>query len=85
MYVYIYIYMYIYICLYMHDMHACIYMMYIYEFIVRGFKSHSDQLSIATSKNSSVGNIIWICSFPLNSRDYHRPEYNFYKLRQIVW
>ena len=28
-----------------------------------------DQLSIATSKNSSVVNTIWMCSFPLNSCD----------------
>ena len=54
------------------------------EFSVGGFKSPSDQLSIATSKNSSVVNIIWICSFPLNSCDYLKPEYNFYKLRHIV-
>ena len=33
------------------------------EFSGRGFKAHSSQLSIATSKNSSVGNIICINSF----------------------
>ena len=34
------------------------------EFGGRGFKSFSDQLSIATFKNSSVVNTICNCSFP---------------------
>ena len=78
MYVYIYMYIYVYICMACPDNSAGT------EFSVRGFKSHSDQFSIANSKNSLVVNLIWICSFPLNSCDCLRPEYNFYKLRQIV-
>ena len=61
----------------MHTWNVC-------EFSGRGFKSHSDQLSIATSKNCSVVNTICISSFALNSCDYLKPEYNFFKPRQIV-
>ena len=47
----------------------CAYILYIYniyngtEFSGRGFKSHSGQLSIATSKNPSKANTICISSF----------------------
>ena len=51
--------------------------MYIYIYYI-------DQLSIATSKNFSVLNTIYICSFLLNSCDCLRPEYNsFFKVRQV--
>ena len=43
-----------------------------------GFKSHSGQLSIATSKNSSVVNTIYICSFLPNSCDCLRSEYIYF-------
>ena len=55
---YIYIYIYVYI-----------YMIYVYiypvwtEFSGHGIKSHSGQLSLATSKNLSVLNILCISSF----------------------
>ena len=50
------------------------------EFTGRVFKSHSDQLSIATSINSAV-----VCEhhlhqfIPLNSCDCLSPEYNYFK------
>ena len=40
--------------------------------------------SMATSKSSSDVNTICICSFPLNSCDCFRPEYNFFKPKQMV-
>ena len=51
---------------------------------VGGFKSHLDQLSIATSKNCLVVNTICICSFSLSSCNSLKPEYIFFKTGQIV-
>ena len=50
-----------------YDLYLC-FLYYIYE-TYRGFKSHSGQLSIATSNNPSVVNTICITSFRYK-RDY---------------
>ena len=57
--VYIYIYIYTeYIYIYIRNIYI-----YITEFSGRGFRSHSGQVSIATSKNPSVVNTICVNSF----------------------
>ena len=72
------------VCIYYIYIHLYIFIHMYTEFSGRMFKSHSDQLSRAPSKNSSVLNTICIYSFPLNSCDCLRPECNFFKPRQIV-
>ena len=44
-------------------LHDVINLVYTYIYSGRGIKSHSDQLSIATSKNPSVMNTIYICIY----------------------
>ena len=70
-----------YVCLYLHIYNGLIIqsaLAELTEFSGCGFKSHSDQLSAATSKNSSVVNTIFGYSFSLNSCDCLRSEYNFF-------
>ena len=62
-YTYIYIYMYLYIYIYISWPDISVGQSNWTEFSGRGFKSHSGQLSITTSKNPSVVNTICIISF----------------------
>ena len=69
---YMYVYIHIYMCIYIYiHIYMCIYIyIYVYIYIYgRGFKSHSGQLSIATSKNPPAVNTICINSFRYK-RDY---------------
>ena len=61
LYLYLYVYLYLYLSIYLF-VYIYIYI-YVYIYIYSGLKSHSGQLSISTSKNSSVVNIICINSF----------------------